>query len=401
MNKLILMARRAPKATVAAITMVAAAVIIPATLFAWGPSRDTYTIDEPADHVTFNSITDNPNYGDERNFVTIKPVENRNNEEWTDTLSVENGKEYYVRMYVHNNAAANLNLIARNVKASVNIPDYNAKRIQIDGYISSSNADPERVWDQAVFTSDNYFNVEYVDGSAVYTNNIFTNGTKISNNIVDSGATLGYESMDGNIPGCMQYTGIVTFKVKATVVTPTIEKTVRVNGATDKTFKESVSVNPGTLVDYQIHYKNTSGQNVRNVVVKDALPAGVTYQSGTSYLLTSEGSKQIADGITTTGINIGGFDADGDAYIKFTAKVTSNDQLTVCGTNTLTNTATVITDLGSASDTATVTTTKTGCTTPSELPHTGPADTILSIVGLGTLVTTAAYYIASRRSIVR
>lgn len=401
MNNLISLARRAPKTTAAIITMVAAAVIIPASLFAWGPSRDTYTMEKPANHVTFNSITNNPNYGDERNFVTIKPATNKANEEWTDTLNVENGKEYYVRMYVHNNAAANLNLVAHNVKASVNIPDFNAKRIQIDGYISSSNASPANVWDQAVFTSDNYFNIKYVDGSAVYTNNIFTNGTKLSDNIDGSGATLGYTSMNGDIPGCMQYTGIVTFKVKAAVVTPTIEKTVRINGTTDKTFKESVNVKPGALVDYQIHYKNTSGQNVRDVVIKDALPAGVTYQSGTSYLLTSTGSKQIADGVTTTGVNIGGFDADGDAYIKFTAKVTSNDKLAVCGTNTLTNTATVITDLGSASDTAKVTTTKTGCTTPSELPKTGASDGILSIIGLGTLATTAAYYIASRRSIVR
>lgn len=404
MNKLISLAQRAPKATVALFAMLIAAIIIPAALSAWGPSRDTYTIDEPAKDVVFNSITDNPNYGDERNFVTIKPVENKNDEKWTDELKVTNGAEYYVRMYVHNNAAANLNLVAHDVTAKFNIPDYNAKRIQIDGYLSASNAQPEQVWDQAVFTSDNLFNISYVSGSAKYTNNANTSGFTLSNKIATTGTELGYESLDGDIPGCMQYTGIVTFKVKATSVAPTLEKTVRISGATDKTFKETVAVNPGDKVDYQIHFKNTTGETASNVVIKDVLPAGITYVSGTSYLLNSAGTKQIADGVTAGGAIIGSYDEDGDAYIKFTAVVAANNALATCGTNTLVNTASATTEIATATDTATVTVTKTGCTptttvtTPSELSHTGPADTILSILGLGTLVTTAGYYVASRRS---
>lgn len=401
MKKLISLARRAPKATTALLAMLAAVIIIPAALSAWGPSRDTYTIENPANRVTFDSITDNPNYGDERNFVTIKAAEDRNNNDWVDSLNVENGKEYYVRMYVHNNAASNLNLVAHDVTAKFNIPDYNAKRVQIDGYLTASNAEPTQVWDQAVFTNDNLFNIEYVSGSATYTNNLHTSGMALSDNVATTGATLGYESLNGDIPGCMQYTGLVIFKVKATVVAPTIEKTVRISGATDKTFKESVSVNPGDKVDYQIHFKNTTGETAKNVVIKDTLPAGVTYVSGTSYLLNSAGTKQIADGVTAGGAIIGTYDENGDAYIKFTATVVANSALATCGVNTLTNSATVTTDLGSASDTAVVTVTKTGCTTtttPTELPHTGPAGTILSVLGLGTLVTTAGYYVASRRS---
>lgn len=398
MNNLISLARRAPKATSALVIALAAATIIPATLFAWGPSRDTYTIEKPADHIVFNSITNNPNYGDERNFVTIKSVENRNTANWVDELKVENGKEYYVRMYVHNNAAANLNLVAHNVTAKFNIPDFNAKRIQIDGYLSATNANPEQVWDQAVFTSDNLFNMSYVTGSAVYTNNAHTDGLTLSDHVATTGAELGYQSLNGSIPGCFQYSGLVTFKVKATVVAPTVEKTVRISGLADKTFKESVAVKPGDKVDYQIHFKNTTGQTANSVVIKDVLPAGVSYVSGTSYLLNSGGTKQIADGVTAGGAIIGSYDNNGDAYVKFTAVVAANDKLPVCGANTLTNSATVTTDIGSATDTADVTVTK-ACT-PSELPHTGPAEDILSIVGLGTLVTSLGYYVASRRSII-
>ena len=385
----------------AILTMIAAAIIIPATLFAWGPERlTTYTMNEPANHVVFNSITDNPNYGDERNFVTIKDASDTTTGGWVDDITVQNGKEYYVRMYVHNNAAANLNLVAHNVKAKFNIPTYDAKRIQVDGYLSSTNASPTEIWDQAVFNSTSDFNIAYVTGSATYTNNVFTSGTSLSNNVVSTGAKLGYTQLDGNIPGCMQYTGLVIFKVKATTAAFDIQKTVRINSATDRTFKESVSVNPGDKVDYQIYFKNTGGTQLKDVVIKDTLPTGVTYVPGTTYLANSDGAKLVADGVTDGGAVIGGYLPNGDAYMKFTAQVAANDSLPICGINTLTNAAKATTSNGSLTDTAVVTVTKT-CATPvvipTQLPTTGASENIVAFLGLGTMITSVGYYLASRR----
>ena len=36
---------------------------------------------------------------------------------------------------------------------------------------------------------------------------------------------------------------------------------------------------------------------------------------------------------------------------------------------------------------------------PTELPQTGPAETILSIFGLGSLIAATSYYVASRRAL--
>lgn len=358
MSKLLSLVRKTPKRTSAALLMIATAVILPAALFAWGPERPTYTIEVPADHVTFNSITNNPNYGDERNFVTIKDAANTAKGGWTDDIKVENGKEYYVRMYVHNNAAANLNLVAENVVANFNVPTQTAKRIQIDGYLSSSNAKPDKIWDQAVFSGDSDFNMTYVAGSATYTNNVFTAGTALPDTVVSSGATLGYDKLDGKIPGCYKYDGLVIFKVKATTASFDIQKTVRINGAADKTFKESVTAEPGNKVDYQIYFKNTGGTQLKDVVIKDTLPAGVKYVAGSTYLHNSDGTKQVADGITAGGIVIGGYAPNGDAYIKFTAEIPANDALPTCGQNTLVNTAKATTSNGAKEDPATVTVTK-------------------------------------------
>lgn len=38
------------------------------TALAWGPERTTFNTENPAPFNTLNSIIDNPNYGDERNF---------------------------------------------------------------------------------------------------------------------------------------------------------------------------------------------------------------------------------------------------------------------------------------------------------------------------------------------
>lgn len=355
MSKLMALIRRAPKRFALIAGVIVAAVAVPVAVQAWGPTRDTFTIEHPAPYVTFNSITNNPNYGDERNFVTIKDTANTNAGGWTDEVNVENGKEYYVRMYVHNNAAANLNLVAQNVTAKFNVPNYESNRIQIDGYLSSSNAKPTQVWDQAVFNSNSKFSLNYVSGSAMYTNNVFTSGTGLPDSVVSSGATLGYNKMDGNIPGCFQYDGFVTFKVKAVKSDFDVQKTVRATDSTDKTFKENVSVKPGDKVDYQIYFKNTGGTQLKDVVIKDTLPQGMTYVPDTTYLYNSDGLRKVADGVTAGGMIIGGYQPGGDAYIKFTAQVAANDKLPVCGTNTLTNTAKATTSTGSKDDTAVVT----------------------------------------------
>jgi len=195
------------------------AAIAPALVWAWGPSRPSFTIEKPADYITFNSITNNPVIGgDEKDFVGIREV--GSNAKWTNNMKVQNGKEYYVRMYVHNNAASNLNLVAENVVAKLNVPTTTAKNMTVQGQISASNAKPNTVWDEATFSSDNDFNLAYVAGSALFENNGMGT-TKLPDSIVNNtGAKLGYDKLDGKIPGCFQYAGYVTVKVKAQVNQP-------------------------------------------------------------------------------------------------------------------------------------------------------------------------------------
>lgn len=392
--------KRSPKAT-ALVAAVAGAVLVPAALLAWGPDRPTYTMANPADHITFDSITDNPAIGDERNFVGIREV--GSNEDWNDTENVQPGKSYMVRMYVHNNAASNLNLVAKNVTAMFNLPTNTGKSLEVDGFITSSNATPNQVYDHATFTSNQDFNLQYQSGSLLYANNVFPNGTPISESVFTSaGAKLGYDKMDGNIPGCNQYSGWLSF-----VVTPqfggttdfNVTKQVRKSG--DTAWNKSVNVNIGDTVDYQISYKNTGDAPQDDVLVNDYLPTGMTYVAGSTYIKNSTNTNplQLPDDLTTpTGINIGDYQANAPAYVKFSAKVT--DTSLICGTKTYTNKARVTVNNGYKEDTADVVVSKPcqpGETPPTELPTTGITSNVLTFIGLGAATAAAAYAARSER----
>lgn len=346
------------------------AAIAPALVWAWGPSRPSFTIEKPADYITFNSITNNPVIGgDEKDFVGIREV--GSNAKWTNNMKVQNGKEYYVRMYVHNNAASNLNLVAENVVAKLNVPTTTAKNVTVQGQISASNAKPNTVWDEATFSSDNDFNLAYVAGSALFENNGMGT-TKLPDSIVNNtGAKLGYDKLDGKIPGCFQYAGYVTVKVKAQVSQPQeknidLAKTVRNKTNGEKSWVETANAKSGDTVQFQIHAKNTSSAGIQNLVIRDILPKGLNYVAGSTKLYNTSNPKglKVSDNvIQNSGINIGSYQPNGDAYVRFDATVSAENSLPVCGDNTLTNIAQASDQKIVKNDTASVKVTKK-CETP-------------------------------------
>ncbi len=393
--------KRSPKMT-AFIAVTLGAVLVPTALLAWGPDRPTYTMENPADHVTFDSITDNPAIGDERDFVGIREAGTTN--DYTDNMTVQPGKTYTVRMYVHNNAASNLNLVAQDVTAKFNLPTNTAKSLEVDGYIDSSNASPTEVYDDAKFTSDQNFNLSYVSGSLTYTNNYWTNGTPLPESIFTSaGAKLGYNALDGKIPGCNEYSGYVTFNVTPQFATNfNVTKQVRKDG--DKNWSNSVTVNNGDTVDYEMDYTNVSGEEQDNVTFQDTMPKGIDYIPGSAELLndSSDNPQAIPDDITTnTGVNVGNYADSGAAYVMIKGKV--NDPSLTCGTKTYVNKVRVTINGSEYKEaTADVVVNKacqpgqTPAPTPS-LPETGISNGLLTVFGTGGLTAAAAYVVRSNR----
>ena len=301
----------------------------------WGPNRPTYTMNQPADHVTFNSIIDNnKEIGNELYFVSAsKYTGSASSNYWSDKTEVENGKEYVVRMYVHNNAAGNLKLVAENVKAFVNLPTDTATSIEVTGTITANNADPKSVHDSTTFVSKNgeKFNLAYVKGTAKYYNTkdgqlrTFNLDTANYDLFTKTGVMLGYDQMDGKIPGCNQYSGYLTFHVKAQFAEqPNLEISKEVKILGTDTWSEKVTAKAGDTVRYRIHVKNTGNTMLKNVVVRDILPTGLTYVAGSTTIANTAHPKGVAlsDGIVTDkGINLGDYDTGAGAWLYFNATV--------------------------------------------------------------------------------
>ena len=96
-----------------------AATLFSSSALAWGPERDLYKMDSPADHPTFNSITDNKKnmggegfddfaIGDERDFVRIGEITSGGTV-LKNTVQVKPGGQYLVLAYFHNDASSTLN----------------------------------------------------------------------------------------------------------------------------------------------------------------------------------------------------------------------------------------------------------------------------------------------------
>ena len=279
--------------------------------------------------------------------------------------------------------------------------------------MDSSNATPTRYWDEVTLKSNDNFYLEYVDGSAKYSNGKM--GTvSLPNDVIISGAMLGYDKLDGRIPGCYDYDGEVTIQVKVhTSVSAKLSKKVRIKGT--KTWSESVEAKVGDEVEYQIEYVNLLADTVKDVMVRDILPTNVEYVKDSTYLYNSNhqnGIKLSENTLTTTGINIGDHAAKANSYIRFTGKVV--DKSLACGSNQLVNWANSTVDGKVTKDDASVMVTKTCDTpdepgepipdnpsneTPSTIVSTGAGTIATGAVGVGSVVTMLGYYIASRKKL--
>lgn len=371
------------------------------SVLADGPERPTFTSASPANYVTFNSITDNPEHGDERNSVLIREagVGTYRNE-----IKIVPGKEYEVYSYFHNNAKSSLNPskqgIATNTRMSVQAPSVvkPGERGILSTSISADNANPKKVWDEAYVTTDTTIDLRYVAASAKIHSGGAVNGSILPSSLFTTGgAFLGYFEMNGVMPGCADYAGYVVYRLKADKPGFEVAKDVSLSGK--GAWADNIAAAPGAKVDYRITYKNTGTTDQMNVTVKDVLPAGMKYVPGsaTAKNASQPSGVKVSDDVIGKGINIGHYHGGESGVVTFSATVARLDELQ-CGQLAMRNTVSVITSNGTKNDTADVLVNKEGCA-PAALPTTGPAEVIAGLIGIAAITIGIVYYIKSRRDL--
>lgn len=365
---------------------------------AWGPARETFTMEVPASYPTFNSITNNPVLGDERNFVLV--AEAGANGVFVDEIKIEAGKEYEVYIGYHNNAAANLNStgvgIAQQVRLSSQFPATvkPSQKGKISAIISASNTNPTEVWDEAYFTSTEEITLRYKEGSAKIYNSFATNGQVLSENLFSvTGTYLGVNKLDGLMPGCAEYSGRVIYTLVAEKEALEVDKKASLDG---NSFSESVTAEVGQEITYKVTFRNTGNTDLTNVTFHDKLPAGLSLVPGSTYL----DGEQLTDLIDKNGYNTGLYGPGTTATLTYKVKVNENAvDNGNCGANNFVNTIYVDHDGGETTDGATVIVNR-ACT-PTELPETGPGEIALAVVAILCVGVGGTYWYRSRKTLKR
>ena len=308
----------------------------PQLAYAWGDNSDgrpSYTMEEInsgalGETITFNSISDNPAIGDEKNFVGAKRV-NDDAAVWSaNTIAAEDGEKYYIRMYAHNNNPGDNKAVAEDTTVRFAIAEGSGTEVEGQGFIASSNATPTEYYDGVKFTSDTTFHLEYVPSSAFIENNGIAagGGMGLDDEIVENGVQSGYDALDGNLPGGLQYAAYVGIEVKVVYdYAFTTETQVRLAGDSDAPWQKEVTAEIGDEVEFQITFQNLETMSVSDVMAKTMLPEGLEYEDGTLMVYNSTYPEGFAttDGavLFSDGINTGSYDSESNFYLRFTAKV--------------------------------------------------------------------------------
>lgn len=185
----------------------------------WGPDRPTYHDDTFPPALTFNSTSDNPIDGDERNFLRVAPVPVPTAASWTDSLEVENDQEYLVRLYARLDGPDKHS--AKDTKLSVILPTCTGHRIGVTAILESMDAFPGAVWDSASFWSRKDFNLALVPDSGVLNGNAWPGHDGLTFSVGDlvtsKGISLGSKELDGVFEPGYANSVYVSFKVRAQV----------------------------------------------------------------------------------------------------------------------------------------------------------------------------------------
>lgn len=325
----------------------------------FGPDRPTkdWNVDPTGfDYVVYNSFINMEGKGDERDF--LEGVQVGRDATWTDPINNVEAGEIEVKLYMHNNAASNLNAsgvgIATKVNARVELPGGQTQTKELKGFISAENANPVEITDTLSITGSNggVFELEPIIG----TGKLMENGNVIGT--VDVAELLSERGVNlANQNGCSEFMREITFRVKSKVASWTLDKMVRVNNSDNRdaatpVYGKANTAQPGDTLDYILTFQNIGNIALENVVIGDRLPAGVTYKVGTTQWmspLTEWKWRDVAnDNLFSGGLDMYDYapftlNAEGErvyatAFVRFQAKVANLDALQ-CGTNDLVNRA--------------------------------------------------------------
>ena len=321
--------------------------------------------------VVFNNFINTPSYGNERAFHTVRKTGNVG-EVGQHARDVEVGDRLTLRAYIHNNANPGLNDdpskgpgefdgagVAEDTRIAFLIPSGTSTNLRTISYLStdaSKVADGYKsiVTDTVDFSSDEPFQIDYIEGSARL-NTAGHNGSlgwsglpageeddgiRLSDSIVQPGSDgrggvlVSYDQVDSNgvptgeWPGCFEFDGMVLIDVQIVAPDVEFEKQVATVGQNGD-WVETAYAQPGDVVAWYLEYRNEAdgvadgvAQNVR---IRDHLPPYLELIPGSVKVVDAarpQGEQLSDEGLfSANGVLLGSYLPGANGYIQYQTRV--------------------------------------------------------------------------------
>ncbi len=295
----------------------------PASPTSWWPSRQIYTTAAPPTHPRWNSIIDNPRYGDERNFMRVRDVSP--DAVFADRVELTGGGEYEISVFYCNDSpmrAANFTRLRVEVPALIRSAASHQGDI-VRASLRASNTLPVEVSDCVTFMNNTPTDIalRYKKGSATIECDGRSRQIEGIELFTVEGVRLGTSPADDySIPGGGE--GRVTFRLVADYPRFMFQNQVRREGT--KEWFDSVRVTSGDRVEFALAYANYGSVEQRGVVMKAIWPPTLQFVPESAELVNGNNptGKKLGNGINGDGVNIGSYSPGSNAYLYFTAIAT-------------------------------------------------------------------------------
>lgn len=295
----------------------------------WGPERELFTTKNPPIPSRINSIVDNPVWGDERRFVSIKDMST--NEVFHNDAIIEPGKKYEIQINYSISGDPAMNQLgigmATNTRMYVRMSDRISSDVSggIQAVISSDNL-VKKVWDgiQLKTMSRNPIKLTYVTASAKIYNFGEANGQLLSDIALfgTNGILLGFNKLIGNVPTGMKYSGCVTYHIYTQQPRTWIEQKVTHNGL----YKIEETALPGDTLTLRICFINRGSSDVGQVVFIVKLSEGLSLVPNTTYLynICNPDGILMPNVLDKNGFKVGTYGPGAIAEILYQVRVDNN-----------------------------------------------------------------------------
>ncbi|TSC93756.1 MAG: hypothetical protein Athens101428_543 [Candidatus Berkelbacteria bacterium Athens1014_28] len=288
---------------------------------------------------------------------------------WKDPVAGNVGDTFQAIVYYHNGM---IDTVAENTKIKVTLPkETTNKSAKLSISLSADNA--ATITDTIVngkivgasgltINLDNNADLALVPGSVKwYPDQLQNTDLAVSLPYSQTGDEITTTGVNiGNIAGCWEYAGYLVFNIKSTAkpaLTPilSVDKTVRNISTKEIAYTDLTKAHANEIAEFKIEVTDNGQTNLENVILKDQLPAELSYVSN-SMVMNKDNQPQnltdaVANQIFTTGWNSGTLNINKKITLIFSTKAPS----AIWSEKTVTNTFTATSGALSKSDTAKVT----------------------------------------------